>query len=285
MVGRILFRLVLVVGLTGLGPAAWADGPRIIRNITYGGPAASPEEIGDLYLPAARRDTAYSPAVLIIHGGGWRIGSKRDGKVHSTAAFLQAHGYVAFAIDYHLSPTTAWPQNLFDCQIAVRWLRGNAAAYSVDPNRIAALGFSSGGHLATMLGVVNLRAHLTPAAPYSGVSTAIAAVVNFYGQPKVSRSNPEFGPLARQASPLFYVRPDLPPIMFVVGTNDKMWLVNEGRQFMTALASAGVPHRMLVVAGAAHGFNPVAAQTDVSGELLEFLDEHLASASRIIPGK
>jgi len=281
-----LVGLILAVVSVAIGPTVWAAPSRIVRDINYYGDPSAAEETGDLYLPDDAGSPALVPTVLIIHGGGWSAGNNRVDKIQATAAFLQAHGFAAFAINYHLtamSEPAPWPRNIEDCEIAVRWLRVNAKSYDIDPNRIAALGFSAGGHLAAMLAVAGPGGGLQPTTPYAGVSTAIEAAIDFYGPTVIRNGNTRFLPeaagsiLASQASPLTYVRPGLPPIMFVVGERDKGWLINEGRTFTSALGQAGVAHRMIVVPGAAHAFNPISRRTDVSGDILRFLDEHLGA--------
>ncbi len=94
------------------------------------------------------------PAVVLVHGGGLVQGGRYD---HGEAAFaLAAAGYATFSIEYRLfvsgDPATLWPVQLDDVQRAVRWVRANAETYGVDPERIGAFGFSSGGQLSAFLG-------------------------------------------------------------------------------------------------------------------------------------
>lgn len=94
------------------------------------------------------------PAVIIVHGGGLFQGSRYD--LGEAAVALAQAGYATFNIEYRLfSPETGanpWPAQLDDAQRAVRWVRANAAAYGVDPDRVGAFGFSSGGQLAAFMG-------------------------------------------------------------------------------------------------------------------------------------
>ena len=94
------------------------------------------------------------PAVILVHGGGLVQGGRWD---HGEAAFaLAVAGYATFSIEYRLfvsgDPSTLWPVQLDDVQRAVRWVRANAETYGVDPGRIGAFGFSSGGQLAAFMG-------------------------------------------------------------------------------------------------------------------------------------
>ena len=91
------------------------------------------------------------PAVVCIHGGGFRAGDRKG--YNDLCKRLADRGYVAVTIDYRLAPKFQFPAAVHDCKSAVRWVRANANQYHVDPDRIAALGGSAGGHLALFLGV------------------------------------------------------------------------------------------------------------------------------------
>lgn len=145
----------------------------------------------DLYLPNAPVPTSGRPAVVVIHGGGGNDGDKADGREVQACQEFASHGYVALSINYRRSsqwkPTgnwsAAWPQNIKDAKTAVRWLRANAAAYGIDPNRIGAIGFSWGGNEAAMLALIDGDPALDPSAEDGlGVqSTKVACAANFYG--------------------------------------------------------------------------------------------------------
>jgi acetyl esterase/lipase len=137
---------------------------------------------GDLYSPMSG---GMHPAMIFIHGGGFRGGSKGGYQV-SWGPYMAAHGTVAFAIDYRLStPTTpSWPQALLDCKAAIQYLRGNAAALGIDPERIGVAGDSAGGALTAMLGVTQdmpAYANKYPNDMYASASTKVKVVVPVYG--------------------------------------------------------------------------------------------------------
>ena len=135
------------------GPAAAQPSDVEVRSAIPYGPL--PAEWGDLYLPAGGGSAR--SAVLLIHGGGWVVGSRADYEL--IAKSLAQAGMVAFSIDYRLAkamnPVTHWPAQLVDVQLAVRFLRAHAAEFGIDPARIGALGDSAGGHLAVFLGVLH----------------------------------------------------------------------------------------------------------------------------------
>jgi acetyl esterase/lipase len=131
----------------------------------------------DLYLPA--EDPAKHPGVVIIHGGGWSGGDKGAAREDNIGRTLAAHGYVCMSINYLLADPKAqkpaWPQNLYDCKTAVRWLRANAERLHLDPDHIGAIGGSAGGHLATMLDVTRPQDGLDPSGPTASSPAASPA--------------------------------------------------------------------------------------------------------------
>ena len=137
---------------------------------------------GDLYLPTSAGPHA---AMLFIHGGGFRAGSKA-GYGTTWGPYLAGRGYVVFAIDYRLATAnqTTWPQALLDCKAALQYLRGNAAMLGIAPDRIGVGGDSAGASLAAMLGVTQdapAFANKYPKDTYASVNTKVKVDVPIYG--------------------------------------------------------------------------------------------------------
>ncbi|MDA1185358.1 MAG: alpha/beta hydrolase [Acidobacteria bacterium] len=137
---------------------------------------------GDLYVPVS---TGPHPALILIHGGSFRGGSKEQ-YGRSWGAYLAARGYVVFAIDYRLSTPeqTTWPQALLDCKAAVQFLRGDAAALGVDPERIGVGGDSAGGTLAALVALTQdmpAFANRYPGDAHATSSTMVKVAVPVYG--------------------------------------------------------------------------------------------------------
>ena len=122
----------------------------------------------DFYEPKSDSGRANRPAILAIHGGAWRGGDKAWGE--QFAEELCPSGYVVFSINYRVSsrPNGTWPAQIEDVQKALRFIRANASRFRIDPDRIASLGMSAGGHLATMVALRD-----DPAGPDGRVNTAI----------------------------------------------------------------------------------------------------------------
>jgi acetyl esterase/lipase len=155
--------LPFVLGMSGCG----ADAYDVQKELSYD-PTIGYHGTFDFYQPRADSGRANRPAILAIHGGAWRGGDKAWGE--QFAKELCPHGYVVFSINYRLSsrPNGTWPAQIEDVQKALRYIRANARRFNIDPDRIASLGMSAGGHLATMVALRD-----DPAGPHGRVSTAI----------------------------------------------------------------------------------------------------------------
>ena len=229
------------------------------------------------------------PAVVCIHGGGFRAGT-RDGW-NGTCKKLAERGYVAVTVTYRLSPKYQFPAAVEDVKTAVRWLRANAAKYHVDPDRIASMGDSAGGHLAQFLGVTG-DVHRFDGAQYKDQSSRVQCVINYYGPEDFTRSYgksvdaAEVLPMflggdvehARQmhivASPLYWVTPDAAPTLMLHGTLDKYVNYEQATWMLERLKAAGVEAELLTLEGAGHGFKgEEAARAERAA--FEFLDKHL----------
>jgi acetyl esterase/lipase len=252
----------------------------------------------DVYEPTGPPPPGGRPAVLAIHGGGWRGGSKAAyGRM---AAALAQRGYVVAAVDYTLSRPgrPSWPTNLEDIRAAVRWLRLHAADYGVDPGRIAAMGASAGGHLAALLGTLpdgpidgaGQRAPAPLSASPDVVSARVQAVIDFYGPSDLAamadlRQKAEGAVTLflggtpgdvpdryEAASPIRHVTPDDPPMLLIHGDDDLLVPLGQSQSLASALDAAGVPHRLIVVPGARHGFDFQVGSLDLLPEILAFLE-------------
>jgi len=104
----------------------------------------------DLFQPKGR---GLFPAVILVHGGAWITGN--HAMENPFAMELARRGYVAATVEYRLSNEAKYPAAIHDLKASIRWLRANAARYNIDPNRIAAVGASAGGHLVALLGATN----------------------------------------------------------------------------------------------------------------------------------
>lgn len=131
----------------------------------------------DLSSPA--NVTEPMPCVVVIHGGGWTSGNRTN---HDDVTFLfTQHQYIAATLDYRMAPAHRFPAAVQDVKAAVRFLRGNADKFHIDPRRIGAVGFSAGGHLSMMLGTMSKGDGLDDVGDFQDQSSQVNAVVSFFG--------------------------------------------------------------------------------------------------------
>ena len=149
---------------------------RMIPDVEYGRVGATSLRL-DVYQP---RGWSFSsrPALLLIHGGGWVEGDKQGEQ--EMAEFLVPRGFVAFAINYRLAHKgqDCYPAQALDVRRAARWVRVHAREYGADPDRLGAVGWSAGGHLAALLGTTD---QADPADPNSALPSRVDCVVDTAG--------------------------------------------------------------------------------------------------------
>jgi acetyl esterase/lipase len=242
-------------------------------------------ERADLYLPANRAPKDRSPAVLLIHGGGWTTGDKAEEREVNIATNLVKAGYVVMSINYVLSDKcqVTWPQNVYDCKTAVRWLRKNAERLQIDADHIGVIGGSAGGHLAAFLAVTKPEHKFDPEGPYGEYSCRVQCAVDLYGPVEFMSYKPNlpmFGKtreaapeLYKVASPINYATKDLPPILILHGTADKSVSLEQSKAFAAALEKAGAPYKFEIVEGAPHTFHLQPKQRDLRGVVIGFFDQ------------
>jgi acetyl esterase/lipase len=283
--------LALLVAAVAVAPAQKA--PAVPDDVTFtpGIEYSNPDgQHLKLDLAAPKKGDGPFPAVLCIHGGGFRAGTRAS--YDGLCLRLAQHGYVAATVTYRLAPKHPFPAAVHDVKAAVRWLRANAAKYRIDPERIGVTGGSAGGHLAQFLGVTAGVKEFEGDGGNAGQPSSVACVVNVYGPSDFTRSYgksvdaAEVLPLflggnleaARQkhirASPLYWVTPDAAPTLCIHGTEDK-YVAHEQAVWLTdRLKAAGVEAELLTLKGAGHGFRGKDAQT-AEKALLAFFDGHL----------
>jgi acetyl esterase/lipase len=238
------------------------------------------------------------PAVLVIHGGAWRQGNKSD--VRPILPQFVEHGYVAVSPEYRFCPQNAFPAQIHDVKAAVRWLKVNAKKYRIDPDRIGAMGFSAGGHLAMMLGLTSPNDGLEGDVSAGAPDSRVKAVVNYFGPTDLAAKDipdickpwvkdflggsPQDRPdAAAKASPLTFVSKDDAPVLTFQGTKDSLVPYTQAIKLADAMSSAGVPGRVELILGADHGWAGAEMARTVN-ETFGFLDRYLkAEPSRVKP--
>ena len=126
------------------------DTIKVTRDIAYAGTDNARQKL-DIYLPTKPNHDKPLPVVVWIHGGAWRGGDKASG-FGQLRKFVASGDYAGISVGYRLTGEASWPAQIHDCKAAIRWIRGNAKQYNLDPDRIGVWGSSAGGHLVAMLG-------------------------------------------------------------------------------------------------------------------------------------
>lgn len=233
------------------------------------------------------------PAVVVIHGGSWKSGDRRQLGLY--AASLARRGYVAFAIDYRLAPKHPWPAQWEDVRDAVIYVRREAKKYGIDPDRIGAVGYSAGGHLASMLAVQGAKATSNAEPNISAKVSCVAAggaPCDFAEMPldngllkywlgSTRKESPE---VYLQASPLRQVSNVSAPTFFYNGVMDFMVRPNSAADLSKSLKKFGIDTAQHLIPGAGH----ITAALDEKAltNAWAFLDKHLKpSATRTTPAE
>ena len=185
-----------------------------------------------LALPKASGDKR--PGLIFIHGGGWAAGSHDD--LSKQIQYAARKGYVAVSVGYRFAPQDPFPAQIEDVKCAVRWLRAHAAELKLDGDKLGAIGFSAGAHLAMMVGVMDAGDGLEGEGGWADQSSKVQAVVAYFGPtnfqvelPAVSKGivkhfigfeQSEKPELYKQASPINYVNQGDAPMLLYQGTAD-----------------------------------------------------------------
>lgn len=233
------------------------------------------------------------PAIVCIHGGGWRMGNYKQ-HTNMTKEFA-AKGYVSVTVQYRLTtePQAQFPAQVEDVKCAVRWLRANAEKYRIDKQKIGAVGFSAGGHLSCMLGLTTREDGLEGDGGHSGESSQVQAVANYFGPTDFTKGDWEQnvqgllvaflgGTLEEKreaytrASPLTYVRKDRAPAAFIFfhGTKDPLVSHTQSIRLHEALTKVGGSSQLVIMEGDGHGWGGEKMKKTMD-QTIEFFDKNL----------
>jgi len=257
------------------------------QNVVYATVNGTPLHL-DVFGAAASGSNR--PAIVLIHGGTWRSLDKST--MQGMAQFLARHGFVAFTVDYRLyqEDKNGWPAQLDDVQRAVRWVRANAERYGVNPDRIGAYGHSSGGQLASLLGMQDTRDNSDPA--LAKFSSRVQAVVDVDGPTDFTKDHSSEGSaflthflgatyeqkpeLWQEASPVFRVARGDAPFLIVHGTQDENVPMAQAQELLDKLQAAGVP-ATLVKINDSHTFKTPEGRHELALQTLAFFNRYLVA--------
>jgi acetyl esterase/lipase len=227
----------------------------------------------DAYLPSQSGEKS-APAVVLVHGGEWTDGSRKGEREVDFAEALARSGFAVFSIDYALGAwsgppfksrlvRSAWPQCIYDCKSAIRYVRHNAADFGVNPMRIAVAGGSAGGHIAMMTALTGQRLAWNQVGPFTGESSAVDCVVvsrgifnvdNQFSKWLIDESDANDPLVQKAASPLSHIERGAPPVLAFHGSKDGVVDIGQAQTFTERLARFGIEHRLVVVEEKGHDF-------------------------------
>lgn len=267
------------------GPSAisLAEEPavKVLRSQTYVTRDSGPLD-ADVFIP---RGEGPFPAVVVVHGGAWRVGSRAQ--LAGVAQALAEHGYTAVTISYRLAPAAIFPAQVYDCQAAVRWMRAHAKEFKIDPDRIGGFGYSAGGQLVALLGTLDNDQLKEPGVSDDAPSARLQCVIAGGAPCDFRELPPDSSFLAywlggtpatkgdnyRDASPANFISPDDPPMFFFSGEDDIIVPISSPTQMVDALKKAGLVAEMYPIKHIGHMlaiFDPGARE-----RALSFLDHYL----------
>lgn len=215
----------------------------------------------DAYYKKGRK---IQPAVLLIHGGGWKSGDKSQMKIY--AQELAIKGYSCFTIEYRLSPEAQYPAAIFDVKNAIKYIKANAKKFNVNPDKVAILGCSSGGQMAALIGTTNNNLGYESASVINE-NASVQAIIDLDGILAFKHPESEEGKAAslwlggsyeekpeiwKQASALNHVSASTPPILFI---NSDMTRFHAGRTDMISkLNSYNIYSEVKYIPNSPHSF-------------------------------
>lgn len=231
---------------------------RVIKDVAYGKDSLQKM---DVYLPE-NRSAATTKSLIMIHGGSWNSGSRKDFNAYVDSFRIRQPGYAIFNLDYRLvNAGHKFPAQENDIRMAIDYIVGHAKEYAVNDSRLVVLGASAGGHLA-----------LLQAYKYS--SPRMAAVIDFFGPtdlidmyrhpwhdmlPLALQMVTGYTPstneeLYIQSSPVNFVSSSSSPTLIFHGGSDKIVSVNQSKTLSVKLNQAGVISELVIYPNERHGW-------------------------------
>lgn len=268
---------------------------KVERNVVFG-MYSGLALLMDIYYP----ENPNGYGVIHISGSGWTKPLSYDARLLSHQGHVKIEGealveagYTLFSINHRAVPRFKYPAAVEDAQRAVRFVRFHADKYNIDPDRIAAVGGSSGGHLVSMLGVLDGDESSGDDKPINQVSAKVQCVIaraaptdfmnggvgehfiDVRGKPREENSI-EYKK-AMEASPVTHITADDPPFLLVHGDQDNIVPYELSVKMKNKLDAVGIPVKLITVKGARHGpsYPGATKMPDLKAAYVEWLNTHL----------
>lgn len=247
--------LVLLAIFLLAGAPAWSEDLKDVPYDRTGGVALT----FDAHIPDG---AGPFQAAILVHGGGWIAGDKQQYITYLFKPLADA-GFAWFSINYRLAPQHKFPAAAEDVEHAIEYLKTNAQKFKVDPRRIALIGESAGGHLVSYVGARN-RPESRVAAVVSmyGIHDFISACIAWKPVPEevlqlfgIDMVNAETAPILVKASPVAYVRPDMPAFLLMHGSKDEDVPHEQSVEMCQKMKAAGAHCDLILIDGAPHGMD------------------------------
>jgi len=261
MLLALLFPMNLLLACQSETPAAAPlpyTAAQTLTNVSYRKDSA---QRMDIYLPAGR-DSASTKALILIHGGGWNGGDKRDFSGYIAAFQKRMPDYAIFNINYRLvNGGNLFPAQENDVKAAMEHITSGSAYYGINSSKIVLLGASAGAHLALLQA-------------YKYASPKVSAVVDFFGPTDLlAMYQKPWHPLVpvalqmitgttpaanraiyEQSSPIHFITPQAPPTLMLHGSQDNVVDVSQSKTLHNALEKVGVVNELVIYPGERHGW-------------------------------
>ena len=274
-----MFLLIAACLLASATSSALAQAPQFSathKDVAYDDTHAAQKL--DVYLSESEEPM---PAMIYIHGGGWRTGSKNQ--VPGWLMSAVREGWLSVvSVEYRFTDVAPHPAQVNDCLRAIQFVRHNGAKWNIDSQRIGVTGGSAGGHLSLWVALHDDAADADSNDPVERHSSRVACAVSFAGPTdwsllgELEHKHPAFRQLLgyepgtpademeakakRDVSPISFASKDDPPVMQVHGDKDVVVPLKHARNMNKRLKSVGVKTELVVIEGANHGVSRAGPQ-------------------------
>lgn len=238
----------------------------------------------EVYYPDEVYSTKTLPAMVFFFGGGWKNGNRQHFVHH--AQYFSKRGLVCFLVDYrtetknHTSPF----ESLKDAKSAIRYVRGNAPKFGIDPDKIIASGGSAGGHLAAATALIGMYNESTDDLSISSVPNALVLFNPVIDNGPGGYGYARIGNRYKDFSPLHNIRKGAPPTLILLGTKDRLIPVETVQYYQKVMEKVGSRCDLRLYQGENHGFFNYNRGLDLYGKTVLEADEFLVSLDYLKDG-